>query len=419
MSIRGGHGAQGRAFFVNDATLYEVYENTAFESRGTLNTNSGPVSMADNGLQLVMVDGDNGYILNFATNTFSLIVSDGFLGADTVCFIDGYFIFNKPNSGEYYISQLYDGTTEDALDFATAEGAPDDLVAVHAVHKELWLLGANSVEIATNTGAADFPFERIQGAFIEYGCAAPASVASSANTIFWIGQDDLGSGVVWMANGYQPQRVSNFAVEAAIQSYENIDDAVGYTYQEDGHYFYVLNFPSANTTWVLDINLQQWHERAFWNIGSGEYERHRGQCHVFAFGKHLIGDYATGQIYEQSLDILDDDGEFIRRVRTSQHTFDPQDLDYLYFHKFQLDMQVGVGNSVDPDPQITLQWSDDGGYTWSNQHARSIGVVGAYKARVLWRRLGRGRDRVWRAVTGAKAKLTLIAAHVAVSKGDN
>jgi hypothetical protein len=419
MAIRGGHEAEGRAFFVKDASLFEVFENGSFINRGSLVTASGNVAFADNGLQLVFVDGPNGYIFSLSTNSLSQIVSEGWLGATSVCFIDGYFIFNKPNTQQYYISALYDGSSIDGLDFASAEGAPDDLIAVHAVHKELWLLGENSVEVAQNTGAADFPFERIDGAFIEYGCAAAASVASTANTIFWLGQDKQGFGLVWMAEGYQPKRVSSFALEFAIQGYENVQDAVGYTYQEDGHYFYVLNFPSANTTWVFDINNGQWHERAFWNTTTGQYERHRGQCHVGAFGKHLIGDYATGKVYEQSLNYLDDNGNVIRRMRTSPHVFDSVDLNYITYHRFQLDMQVGVGSSVDPDPQIMLQWSDDGGYSWSNEHARPIGVIGAYKTRAIWRRLGRGRDRVWRVITSARAKLTLIAAHVAASKGIN
>ncbi len=134
MSIRGGHEAQGRAFFIKDNTLFEVFENSAFLSRGTLNTSSGNVSLADNGLQLVIVDGNYGYIFTLATHSFSQITSSGFLGADTVCFIDGYFIFNRPNTEQYYISNLYDGATEDGLDFASAEGAPDLLVSLIADH---------------------------------------------------------------------------------------------------------------------------------------------------------------------------------------------------------------------------------------------------------------------------------------------
>ena len=377
--------------------------------------------MSDNGRQLVIVDGANGYILTLATNVFARITSGGWRGADTVCYIDGYFIFDQPDSGIYYITSLYDGFTIDSLDFASAEGNPDNLVAVAAVHKQLWLLGTASIEVAYNAGTPDFPFQQIQGAFIEYGCAAAQSVATTANTIFWLGKDRQGSGIVFMAEGYQPRRISTFAVEYAIQQYGTLSDAVGYTYQEDGHYFYALNFPSASTTWVYDIGIGEWHERAYFNLVSGEYERHRGQCHTYCFNKHLVGDYVNGKVYEQSLSIYDDAGNPKRWLRACAHLSD--DLQYIFYNKFQLDMQVGVGlesgNIQDTDPQVMLQWSDDGGHAWSNEYWSGAGQIGEYKKRVIWRRLGRSRDRIFRVAGMSATKIFLINGHIDTEAGLN
>lgn len=421
--IRGCREFNGRCFFVMGSTLYELDSLGVKTNRGTITTSQyGAVGISDNGLQLIIVDGatTGGYILTLATNSFAQITDPYFLGADTVCFIDGYFIFNKPDSDIYYLSALYDGSTGDPLMFNTASNATDNLVAVHETHNQLWLLGAASIQIQYDSGGT-FPFSNISGAYIRYGCAAAFSVQSVANTIFWVGSDDQGNGVVWMANGYQPQRISTHAVEFAIQGYGDISQAVAFTYQEDGNYFYIVNFPGADTSWCFDIGLQEWHERAFFNSSSGAYERDKPQFHVFCFGKHLVGDYFNGNVYEQDLDIYDHDGVEIRRMRSAPHLYD--DLEYIYHNKFQLDMRVGVGASSgadqDTNPQIALQWSDDGGYTWSNEHWRPVGKVGAYLTRVIWRILGRSRDRIYRTIYTAKTPFFVIAAHLDVEKGTN
>lgn len=410
----------GRAFAVSGNALYEVFSDGTYLARGTLQTAAGPISMSYNASQICIVDGPNGYILNLTTNAFQQITSPGWLGADTVTYMDGYFIFNRPNTGVYYISEINDGTNIDALDFASAEGSPDNLVAVAAVHRQLFLFGTASIEASFNSGNPDFPFERIQGAFIEYGCIAAQSVTTTANTVFWLGGDAQGSGIVFMANGFNPQRISNFAVEYAIQQYGTLSDAVGYTYQEDGHYFYVLNFTSANTTWVYDISTNQWHERAY--LSAGVYTRHRGQCHMYAFGKHLVGDYDNGILYQQALSIYDDNGNPKRWMRTCPHIAD--DLEYIFYDRLQIDMETGVGLSGSPgiqdtDPQVMLQWSDDGGHTWSNEHWVPAGKIGEYKARALWRRLGRSRDRVFSAAGSFNCKTFLINGLINPKQGAN
>lgn len=420
--IRGETVTLGRAFAVAGYGFYEIFSNGTYILRGTMLTNTGLVSMDNNGLQICIVDGTTtgGYIFTLASNAFAQITDVYFLGAGTVCFIDGYFMFNKPNSGIYYLSALYDGLTGDPLMFATAEGSPDNLIAVKPLHKEVWLFGTNTIQVVTNTGGT-FPFSSNSAGFIEYGCVAYGSIAHTSNTLLWLGNDEEGAGVVWMATGYQPQRISTYAVEYAIQSYVTITDAVGYTYQEDGHYFYCLNFTAANTTWVYDIGMNMWHERAYFNLVGGNYERDRGQSHMYCFGKHLVGDYANGNIYQQSLGIYQDNGNPIRWMRTAPHIAD--DLEYIYYSKFQLDMETGVGLATggdqDVNPQVMLQWSNDGAHTWSDEYWLDEGAIGRYKTRAIWRRLGRARDRVFRVAGSTNTKTFLIAAHVDIEQGSN
>jgi hypothetical protein len=199
-----------------------------------------PVTMADNGTQLVVVNSDGkASVYDSDAATLAAITDADFGRASSVAYVDGYHIFSRRNSGQWFISDLLEATSYDALDFATAESRPDDLVRIFVSHREVWLFGTKSTEIWTNTGQADFPFSRISGAIIERGCAAAGSVARLDNSVFWVADD----GVVYRATGYQPQRVSTHAIEHALDGYATLADGLAFTYAQEGHHFYCLSFP--------------------------------------------------------------------------------------------------------------------------------------------------------------------------------
>ena len=409
----------GRVFAVRGNTLYELFSGGTSLSRGTLNTNSGAVELSDNGVQLVMVDGTNGYVLTLATNVFQVITDPDFPAAKQIQFLDGYFVMPIPNTGQFTITSLYDATQVDALDFATAEGSPDLLVSLRVDHREVWLFGTRSIEVWFNSGNPDFPFDRIQGAYIEYGCGAPFSVAQLDNTIYWLGSDERGQHMVWRAQGYQPQRISTHAIEFALAGYSpaSIAAARAYTYQQEGHSYYVLNCDEA--TWTYDMSTGLWHQRAFL-AENGTLERHRVQVYTAGLGLHLAGDYADGRMYEMDLDTFTDDGQEIPRIRTAPH-FAAEDLQWLFHHRFQLDLETGIGRDGGAQPGVTpqlmLRFSDDGGHVWSNEKWVSAGALGNYRHRALWRRLGKSRDRVYEIRQTDPVKTAWINANVTVSGG--
>lgn len=420
-SIRGAYNTSDRGFIVSYNTLYEIFSDGTYTPRGTLETFSGNVSMSDNGIQLIIVDGTTtgGWILDLTDNSYVQITDGDFEGGVTVCFIGGYFLLNVPNSGIYQWSALYDGTSWDGADTANAEGSPDNLIAVVTVHKQVFLIGGNTIEVIYNTGASPDPFASVQGVFIEYGTIAPFSVQQTANTIFWLGRDKSGANIVWMAEGYNPRRISTTAIEYYLSKYD-ITNATSYSYQEDGHYFIIWNIEGAPSSLVYDVTQEQWHERAFWNTNAGMYQRDRANFHMYIFGKHLITDYENGNVYDQSLSYTADGNNLIRRSRTLPYFTD--DLEFLYFSQFQIDMQTGVGiasdtDTANTDPQIFLRWSDDGGHTWCTEISVSIGKIGEYNTRAIWRRLGRSRARIFECYIIANVQVYLIAAHLNVSKG--
>lgn len=393
-ATRGGYrGSDGQMFAVGGNKLYSLAPNGAYTELGTLNTSAGRVSMADNGIQLVVVDGSETlYVWTFNTTTFSTKGSeDNYEASHLVDFQDGYFIFSTTE--KFYISDLY-SVDLDPLDISGSEGSPDAIVGHIVANRSLWVFNEYSTEVFFNAGDADFPFKRIEGAFISIGCAARHSIARIGNAVCWIGKDESGEGIVYMAEGLSPRRISTHAIEQAIQRYATVSDAVGYCYQQDGHGFYALNFPGANTTWVFDLATGLWHERA--HAADGQLGRHRASWHAYAFGKHLVGDYENGKVYELSMSAKSDDGAPIIRRRIAPHASAGGKL--VSCHSFELDIEMGVGidgAGQGEDPQAMLRISKDGGYTWGNELWRSFGRIGERQKRAIWRRLGQSRDWVF------------------------
>ena len=416
------HQTNGSDFYVVSGTeFYKVTGLTATPTKLGDVTGTGPVSVADNGTQIFLACNGPSYIYNEVTNVFSQITDPDFPGAVTVGYLDGYFVFNEPNSQKVWVTQLLDGTSVDPLDFASAEGSPDGLVGLIVDHREAWLFGTDSVEVWYDAGLADFPLTRIQGAFNEIGCVSAFSIAKLDNGLFWLGTDARGQGIVYRANGYTGTRVSTHAIEYAIAQYGNISDAIGYTYQQEGHAFYVLTFPSANATWVYDVATQAWHERAGWNTSTGQFTRHRSNCQCNFGGNTVVGDYENGNIYTLSLNVYADNGGVQKWLRSWRALpTGTNNLKRTAQHSLQLDCESGTGlvTGQGSDPEIMLRWSDDGGHTWSNEHLSKMGKIGEYYRRVFWRRLGmtlKLRDRVYEVSGTDPVKTAIMGAELLIS----
>jgi hypothetical protein len=407
----------GRCFAVVGSSLFEVLANKTVTLRGSLATLFGRVSMADNGQgasggnQLVIVDGLFGYIFDLVANTLTAIADADFPnGTRRVTFMDGYFAVPAPNSGRYFISDLYDGTAWNALDFEDASGSPDNLNSILANGRDLWLFGDQSTEVAYDSGNPDFPFQRVPGSFSEVGCVAPYSVAKMQGSVYWLGGSKEGNGVVFRSQGYTPIPISNHAIEGDFLRYGAIDDAIGETYQQEGHWFYQLTFPTGNKTWAYDAKTGLWHERAYRDPSTGQFERHRGAAICFFAGRVLVLDHSNGNLYEYSLSTYSDNSDPLVALRTTGHlAFDRRKF---IVHAFEIEMETGVGlvTGQGADPQIQLQWSDDGAHTWSNLHDKSIGKIGETTVRVRWRRQGMTRGRCWRILLSDPVKRFFIGA---------
>lgn len=411
--IRGSCETGGRAFVVAGSTLYELDSNWVATNRGALRTNTGPVDMVYGLSQLVMVDGANGYVLTLATNVFVQISAAGFYGSTRVGFLDNYFIFTRPNSQQYEISGINNATSVNALDFASAESQPDNIVGHLIVGDDIMLLGDLTTEFHFNSGNATFPFQRNRGIGFKIGCASAFSAQEIDNRAFWIGKDKNGSGIVYALNGRQAQRISTQAVEQALQASTNISQARAYCYQRNGLTFYCINAPGLTSTWCYELTTGSWAERAD-NDADGQFKAHRGTVHLYAFGKHVLGD-ANGNLYEMSKTTYTNAGDPLIRERISPNDAVPGRVRQ-FFSRFFLDCTTGEAAQGD-NPQVELSWSGDSGATWSNPTLRSVGRIGERLARVLWTRLGMGRDRIWRVRFSANAPFAIMDAGADSEKG--
>jgi hypothetical protein len=362
------------------------------------------------------------YLLNFSV----LSSSDGaFQGADIVDIVDNYFIYNKPNSQQWAASNLLSPITY-GLSYASKFTGPDNLVSLIADHGQVYLLGETTSEVWADAGTFPFAFQRIPGSSSQHGIAAKFSVARLGNSFAYLARNNRGQSEIVMMNGYFPQRISTHAVENTLVN-QTVSDAVAYTYQLEGHECYVITFPSLDLTWVYDISTGLWH-KWLWVDNQNNYHRHRSNCAALFQGVVLVGDWQNGQIYKLDPNNYTDNGDEIRRLRRCPHLV--TDLQRQYFDEFQIQFQPGVGlegitnpplnaETVGANPQAMLRWSNDGGSTYSNEHWSDIGQVGKYKNRIIWRRLGMARDRIFEVVVTDPVFACIISANLKASEGDN
>jgi hypothetical protein len=410
---RGFHTLNGRTFAVFGSTLYELTAGATSLTRGTgINDLDGTpayiVGNGDAGNQIFVVGGSKGYLYDLNTNTFTQVLD----GASKAAFLDGFFLALDPQTSTLKISALEDGSSWDAGDVAQRNAGSDRWSGMLVANREIWLFGSQTTEVWYNSGAA-FPFTKNPSVFISHGILAPDSAAILDNTPIWLGQSLDGGGIVYRANGYQPMRVSNHALEYALSTYSTLADATAWTYQEQGHSFYILTFPTAGATWVYDSTTGLWHERGSWD--GNRFQGVPVYGHTFAFGYHLVGSRTSGAVYRMASSLTTDvGGATMRRLRRAAHL--SREGVRVLFDALEVHLEAGLGlaSGQGSDPQIDLRWSDDGGQTWGNWYSVDAGAQGQYKTRAIWRCLGQARDRVFEVAVSDPIPWRLIDAYVTV-----
>jgi hypothetical protein len=432
--VRGLHTMSGEKILIAVAgnIVYKVTPAMVATQIGTLTTSKGQVSISDNitntdGLIAYIVDGPNRYTWVASTNTFTTLPStDGpWQGANVVDVIDNYNIYNEPGTQNWACTDLGSQYSTQAL-YGSSDGSSDLLVTLIADRRQVYLLGETTTEVWNDVGnviagITTFPFQRVPGTFSQNGIGARFSLARFADSFMCVCKDTRGDSTIEMMQGYAWVKISTHAVEQSLTN-EVTSDAFAFTYQIEGHEMYVCTFPSVGEnglTWVYDNSTKSWHKWLYWDSANAIYKRHRSNCGAYFNNMYIVGDYENGKLYSIENEVYTDDGATIRRLRRAKHL--TTDLQRQYFEEFQIQFQPGVGLNVGQgqDPQAMLRWSNDGGSTWSNEHWVTIGKIGNYLNRAIWRRLGWSRDRIFEVAITDPIKAVVVSANLKSSAGDN
>ncbi|WP_109439825.1 leucine-rich repeat protein, partial [Acinetobacter haemolyticus] len=332
----------GNKLYHSKANKFDLIEVGLISALGT-------VRAADNGRVALIVNGTYTYSLDLKNLTLTRLSGSAIPRSTHVVFLDGRFVFNKANTGQFHWSDLY-STNVNALSYATAESTPDNVTAIIEFNSsELWLFGSQSVERYYGAGSANAPYARLSGGAMSFGCLAPDSIVALATGVIWLGVSEFGGSQIVMSAGGVPERISTHALEEEIASFSKTSDATAYAYQMEGHVFYVISFPSANVTFCYDASTGLWHQRSFANP-QGLHERHRSQHHAFYNNTHIVGDYRNGKLYQLDNNIFTDDGELIMRERTAQAVITDGKL--TRFNNLEIVCEVGFEDrKPKPTPQ--------------------------------------------------------------------
>lgn len=404
------------------SATYNSFPTLTLTQVGTLLSTTGSVSIADdNGVGFgvgsfqvgyaILVDGHNGYTYNYLTNTFAVIDDVDFPGADKVMMIDGWFVFNQPGTQSFYTPNAPYSVIFGNAYFALKDGAPDNLMSI-AAHKELlWLMGERTTEIWYNAGGQYFPFQRLSsGAMIQYGCHATHSVArvgsGGEESLIWFGRSERGDNQILRSKGFSVDCVSSPAFSKEVSQYPITSDAIAYSYQEDTHEFYVLTFPTADSTWVYDTQTTLLHKRLSYDpyittvtntINPPGFHRHRSNCFLNFQGMRIVGDYQNGALYQLTRNAHTDAGWPLLAKRRSPHVWDGGQRGRVFMGSLQLDFYPGVGNAsgMGANPQARLSISRDAGQTFGQQFLAPMGQIGQTRNRTMFRKLGWARDSVF------------------------
>ena len=399
-----------RALYEMNGTMLGVLGGTqyGFASLGTA-TSLGSVTQDSNqaqivsngavGAQFLTASGTNGYCYTPASSAFTQVLTGDCV---MVGMLDGYGIALNPVTSRIRLSNLNDFTTWSGTQFAARGDAPDNWVAMVVNIPDVWLIGQQTGVVWYDAGNFPFPLAPRPGATFKYGIVAPWTLKTAGGYVLWLSRNAEGAGIVVQAVGYSPQRVSTYEVETAIASYArnfSITDAESLMFQYQGHTFYVLTFPSANATWMMDVTTGIWTELGKWNSPMTRYDIWQPRVHCYAFGQHIVGDRATGQ-----LSLMDGayqseaDGSLMRRMRITPAVFNENRQ--IPHRRLEVMMEHGLGTQTGQgiNPLLSVEYSDDGGKTYSPPLTMAAGKVGEYPKRTYLTRLGVPRNRVYRFV---------------------
>ena len=405
----------GFLYVVCGVKLFKINSNLVKEQVGEMATAPNLVQMTQNGLQVTILTSSGiSYYYTESDNSFAQITDPEYQLASSVCTIDGYTIFSKRESGEFFTSDLRDTSSYSGTSRATAEALSDNIVRVVAYNRQLYIIGSQSIEVWQSTGVGDPPFQRIDGAFVEIGSNAINSIATDWSGVYWLGSDNI----VYGTNNYFPQRISTFGIENQISKMSITADCIAFTYTQAGHRFLCMTFPSERQTICCDLTTGLWQERGSFNINRTAQQQWSVAYGINFNNLIITNGRNAGKLYFLDLNTYDEDGEEILSEIITSLIFEDYNNFSIDNLVLVIDSGVGLEEPVQgSNPLIMLEFSIDGGLTWTYRSPQPMGKIGKYRKRINWTNLGKAREFILRFRITDPVKRSILAAYVQTTDG--
>jgi hypothetical protein len=377
--------------------VYWVKEDYTWQRLGTVSNLANRVYMVDDGFGLVIADGSNLYRLDMSTLFFT---GTGFLLTDPtqVAFLNRRTIVigqtGSTPQNTFFYSGLYDNSSWDALDYASAESSADPITGIVANEGNLYLFGPKSFEVWTPSEDVDLPFTRSYASSGTVGLYSSSSLVKTGGAVYFIGSNQGAVGA-YAVVGSQATKISTVPLEQEWQA-TNVSDASAWVVSHDGHDFVVFNFDVLDKTYVYDIGEKTWHERATRDEITDTLHRWYPQYGVSTLDATLCGARYSNKLFLLSKEYATEDGKNIVRTRTTSHQNAEQKVIKINAVRFDLEQGTGITRE-DPSrytqaATVMFRYSYDRGRTWSSELRQTIGRTGDYQKTIEFTRLGASRN---------------------------
>lgn len=377
--IRGRLEMTGVLYVVAGGHLYSLDGNGLSTDLGLI-PNADKVAIDGDGTNVVIVTAGKIYVWNQA-NGVVMVTDPDAPNASSVVFIDGFFMFGEANSEQFFISGLGDPINYDALDFASAEWKPDNLITPVVQRRTVFMMGAKTMEAQQNTGAAAFPFQRYSDLFIDVGIAGRDAVVTTNDSMYWLANDFTARRL----DGMTATPVSTADINRKFKAWSDPSATICSAHVIAAHLFVVFWNPDGCV--AFDQSTQLWHERS--SYGSKTW---RASHLVDCYGLTLACSSIDGTIYSLDEATFDEDGQPLEFEMVTPFLY-RQNL-RLSTTELEVVAQTGEG-AVGTDPQITAERTRDG-KVWSPRKRRSLGRTGENEKRVRFGPQGQARQMAWR-----------------------
>ncbi len=402
---RGGYSLPSLTLCVLGREVYSIDHATQVATLlGEVFTTTGAIQWAENPSQVMLTDGGYGYIYLKDTGALINIIDADFPSPLACTFKDGYGVVVESSTGRFFVSDLNDFTSWDALSYTTAEYEADNLISCLSSHDSLFAFGVNTTQTYYNSGNVSFPFDNRQGAAMQIGCGATNSPAKGENIVFWLDN----RGLVRKLDGHSQQIISSRQIEHKISQFSTFADARGHVYTQEGHTFYVLIFPTDGKVLVYDMASDQWHERSSYpkdSIWRGYWVSQHGSL-------VLVGDRSNGKVYKLDPNVYTDNLKTIKWNFTLQNVNSERFRIQHSLLELHIESGVGIASGQGADPKLWMIYSDDDGQTWTREKWRSVGKIGEYKKRVKFYALGTSRSRIYSFFGTDPVKMHIVSARL-------